>query len=109
VSIHTLHDSSPDREDRVAEMLRVIAGLVDPDDTAPNGRFKPDKREALEQMRQADRDAWASVQLGDPDRQLRSGEPEAWISCADGSDLDGGLSSPGSATKRPSRTSRPSG
>jgi len=78
-------------------MLRVIAGPVDPDDTAPNGRFKRDNREALEQMRQADRDAWASVEhrLGDRDGQLRSGEPEAWISCAEGSYLDGGLSSPG--------------
>jgi hypothetical protein len=34
----------------------------DRDDTAINGRFKGENREVLEQMRQAERDAWSTVE-----------------------------------------------
>jgi hypothetical protein len=56
-----------------ADMLRVIAGLNDRDDTAINDRFKGENGEVLEQMRQAERDAWSTVEhrLGDHDRDLR--------------------------------------
>jgi hypothetical protein len=43
-------------------MLQVIAGLNDPADTAIGGRFKAVNRDALEAMRQADRDAWATIE-----------------------------------------------
>ena len=56
-----------------ADMLRVVAGLNDHDDTAINGRFKGENREVLEQMRQAERDAWSTIEhrLSDRDRELR--------------------------------------
>jgi hypothetical protein len=56
-----------------ADMLRVIAGLNDRDDTAINGRFKGENGDVREQMRQAERDAWSTVEhrLGDRDRELR--------------------------------------
>ena len=56
-----------------ADMLRVTADLNDRDDTAINDRFKGENREVLEQMRQAERDAWSTVEhrLGDRDRELR--------------------------------------
>jgi hypothetical protein len=62
-------DGAPDRKETVAEMLRAIAGLSDPDDTAVGGRFK---RDILEQMRQGDRDAstWVEHRLADRDREL---------------------------------------
>jgi hypothetical protein len=51
----------------VADMLAVIANLTDPADTAMSERFKRDNREMLEQMRQAKRDAWSTIEhrLGD--------------------------------------------
>jgi len=57
----------------VADMLAVIASLTDPADTAMSERFKRDNREVLEQMRQAKRDAWSTIEhrLGDRDRELR--------------------------------------
>ena len=60
-------------EEMTADMLRVIAGLNDRDDTAINGRFKGENGEVLEQVRQAERDAWSTVEhrLGDRDRELR--------------------------------------
>jgi hypothetical protein len=62
----------PAREETTAEMLRVIAGLADPEDTATNGRFKREIRDILERMRQADREAWSAVEhrLGDRDREI---------------------------------------
>jgi hypothetical protein len=46
--------------------------LTGPSDTATNCRFKRPSREALDQMRQADRDAWSASEhrLGDRDREL---------------------------------------
>jgi len=41
-------------------MLRVIASVADPDDTVVRGRFKRENLEVLEEMRQADRDAWST-------------------------------------------------
>jgi hypothetical protein len=43
-------------------MLHVIAELTDPEDTATTGCFKRANRDALDQMRQGDRDAWATVE-----------------------------------------------
>ena len=65
--------SCADWEEMTADMLRVIAGLNDRDDTAINGRFKGENGEVLEQKRQAERDAWSTVEhrLGDRDRELR--------------------------------------
>ena len=53
-------------------MLAVIASLTDPADTAMSERFKRDNREVLEQMRQAKRDAWSTIEhrLADRDREL---------------------------------------
>jgi hypothetical protein len=75
VPISKWPDGSPSWEDTVADMLRVIAELTDPEDTAATGRFARANRETLEAMRQADRDAWGTVQhrLGDRDRELREG------------------------------------
>ena len=57
----------------IEPLLRVIADLNDPDNTAINGRFESGNREVLEQMRQAERDAWSTIEhrLGDRDRELR--------------------------------------
>jgi hypothetical protein len=55
VETRRLPDGAPDWEGATAEMLRVIGGLNDPDDTASNGRFKRENREVLDQLRQADR------------------------------------------------------
>jgi hypothetical protein len=51
-------------------MRRVIAGLNDPDHTATNGPFN---RDVLEQIREADRDAWSTIvhRFGDRDGELR--------------------------------------
>ena len=61
-----------DRDD-TAINGRVIAGLNDRDDTAINGRFKGENGDVRGQMRQAERDAWSTVEhrLGDRDRELR--------------------------------------
>ena len=73
MKIRRLPDGAPDWEEVTADMLRVIADLNDPDDTAINGRFESGNREVLEQMRQAERDAWSTIEhrLGDRDRELR--------------------------------------
>jgi len=54
-------------------MLRLIADLSELDDVVVNGRFLNANRDTLDQMRQADRDAWATVnhRLGDRERELR--------------------------------------
>jgi len=52
-------------------MLRVFAGHTYPDDTAVGGRFKRENREVLEEMQQADRDAWSIVEHRFRDRELR--------------------------------------
>jgi hypothetical protein len=73
VKIRRLPDGAPDWKEVTADMLCVIADLNDPDDTAINGRFESGNREVLEQMRQAERDAWSTIEhrLGDRDRELR--------------------------------------
>jgi hypothetical protein len=73
VPIRKLPDGAPSWEDPVADVLRAIANLSDPADTAMSGRSKRDNRDTLEQMRQADRDAWSTIEhrLADRDRQLR--------------------------------------
>lgn len=73
VAVSKYPDGSPSWEDTVADMLRLIAELDDPEDTAATGRFKRANREVLEEMRQADRDAWNTVELrlADRDRELR--------------------------------------
>jgi hypothetical protein len=50
--------------------LRLLT--ADCPDTGTSRRFKREKHEALEQMRQGDRDAWASAEhrLGDRYREL---------------------------------------
>jgi hypothetical protein len=60
-------------KDKAPQYCCVIAGLNDPDDTAPGGRFKHDNRENLEQMRQSNRQAWSTIEhsLGDRDPELR--------------------------------------
>src|SRR5882672_7270913 len=40
-------DGMPSYEDTVADMLRVIAELIDPEDTAATGRFKRANRDTL--------------------------------------------------------------
>jgi hypothetical protein len=52
--------------------------LTDPVDTATSGRFKRENREVVEQMRQADCQAWSTIEhrLGDRERQLREGRNE---------------------------------
>jgi len=54
-----------------ADMLSVIADRNHRDDTAIDGRFKGENREVLEQMRQAERDAWSTVEHRLSDRELR--------------------------------------
>jgi hypothetical protein len=73
VPTRKLPGGEPNWEETVADMLVVIAGLTEPADTAGNGRFKRDNREVLDRMREADRDAWSTVErrLGDRDRELR--------------------------------------
>jgi hypothetical protein len=73
VKIRRLPDGAPDCEEMTADMLRVIAGLAHPDDTAVGGRLKRDNRETLEQMRQANRQAWSTIEhrLAVRDRELR--------------------------------------
>jgi hypothetical protein len=68
-----MSDDQINCEDTAADMLRVIVGLAYPDDTATNGRFKREHRHTPEQIRQADRDAWTTVEhrLGERDRELR--------------------------------------
>jgi hypothetical protein len=60
-------------EEMTADMLRVTADLNDRDDTAINDRFKCENGDVRGQMRQAERDAWSTVEhrLGDRDRELR--------------------------------------
>jgi len=57
-------------------MLRVIADLTDLDDTVATGRFVNANRDTLEEMREADRDAWVTVmhRLGDRERELRESD-----------------------------------
>ena len=52
--------------------------LTGPADTAINGRFERDNREALEQLRQSNRDAWSASEhrVGDRDRELRESSYE---------------------------------
>jgi hypothetical protein len=47
--------------------------LTGPADTAINARFERGNREALEQLRQFDRDTWSAskYRVGDRDRELR--------------------------------------
>jgi hypothetical protein len=73
VPIHKTCDGAASWEDTVADMLAVIANLTDPADSAMSGRLKRDNCEVLEQMRQAKRDAWWTIEhrLGDRDRELR--------------------------------------
>jgi len=73
VPISKYPDGSTSWEDTVADMLRVIADLTDLDDTVATGRFVNANRAALEEMREADRDAWGTVmhRLGDRERELR--------------------------------------
>jgi hypothetical protein len=73
IPISKYPDGTPSWEETVADMLRVIAELTDPDDTSVGGRFKRDNRDTLEQMRQAHRNAWSTIEhrLGDCDRELR--------------------------------------
>ena len=73
VPISKYPDGSISWEDTVADMLRVIADLTDLDDTVATGRFVNANRAALEEMREADRDAWGTVmhRLGDRERELR--------------------------------------
>jgi hypothetical protein len=54
-------------------MLAAITALSDPADTATSGRFKRANRDALEQIRQADRTAWSALehQFADRDREFR--------------------------------------
>jgi hypothetical protein len=53
VSISKYPDGSPSWEDTVPDVLRVIAELTDPKDTAIKGRFQRANRDTLDQMRQA--------------------------------------------------------
>ena len=73
VPISKYPDGSTSWEDTVADMLRMIADLTDPEDTAATGRFQRANRATLDEMRQADRDAWTTVmhRLGDRERELR--------------------------------------
>jgi hypothetical protein len=59
----------------VKDLLAVIAGITDPADTGPRGRFKWQNRSTLEGLRIADRQAWGYVQqqLAERYRQLREG------------------------------------
>jgi hypothetical protein len=52
VRVSKYPDGSPSWEDAVADMLRVIAKLTDPEDTAATGRFNRANRDTLDQMRQ---------------------------------------------------------
>ena len=76
VPISKYPDGSPSWEDTVADMLRVIADLTDLDDTVATGRFVNANRDTLEEMREADRDAWVTVmhRLGDRERELRESD-----------------------------------
>jgi hypothetical protein len=73
MKIRGLPDGAPDWVAKTAEMLRVFAGLTDPNETAVSGQFKRENREVLEEMRQADCDTWSIVEhhFGDRDRKLR--------------------------------------
>jgi hypothetical protein len=54
--------------DAVADMLRVIAEVIDPGDTAATGRFNRANRGTLDHMRRADGGATVEHRLGDRDR-----------------------------------------
>jgi hypothetical protein len=73
VPVSKFPDGSTSWEDTVADMVRVIIDLTDPEDAAPTGRFKRANRETLEEMRLNDRDAWNTVELrlADQYRELR--------------------------------------
>ena len=73
IAIRKRPDSRPDWEGTVADMLAAITALYDPADTATSGRFKRANRDALEQIRQADRTAWSALehQFADRDREFR--------------------------------------
>ncbi len=57
------------------DMRKRIAKLTSPADTASDGRFKRDNRKTLDDMRNADRDAWGTIEyeLGQRDLKLRKG------------------------------------
>jgi hypothetical protein len=97
VPISPYPDGSPAWEDTVADMLRVIDSLTDDDDTA----LKQANRDTLDQMRQADRDAWNTLEhrggamagvdrevLGERDRALRP-PARAGYSAFTGRECDG--------------------
>jgi hypothetical protein len=73
VPISRYPDGAPSWEDTVADMRRVIGELSEIEDTAATGRFVQANRETLDEMREADRDAWGTVmhRLGDRERELR--------------------------------------
>jgi len=75
VPISKYPDGSISWEDTVADMVRVIIDLTDPEDAGPAGRFKRANRDTLEEMRLNDRDAWNTVELrlADQYRELRAG------------------------------------
>jgi hypothetical protein len=57
------------------DMIARIAKLTDPEEAAPNGRFKEVNRKTLDTMRISNKEAWSSVEyhLGDRYRLLRQG------------------------------------
>jgi hypothetical protein len=65
VKIRRLAGDAPDWEENDrghADLLRVTAGLAHPDNTAVGSRFKRDNRDTLEQMWQASRQAWSTIE-----------------------------------------------
>jgi integrase/recombinase XerD len=73
VPIHKAAGGKIDWQGTARDMLAAIAELTNPADTAATGRFNRANRDTLDQMRQADRDAWGAVmhRLGHRDRELR--------------------------------------
>jgi len=89
VPISKYPDASTSLEDTVADMLRVIADLTDLEEHREHWPLQARNRDALEEMRQADRDAWTTVmhRLGDRDRELREGESGTTRPSSTGSSL----------------------